>query len=160
MYVNFLFFHFALLDPVESKLNEYVGKVGSEESLQKYALNDAEKSDLNAILTTIKNKGGYHSSTFTTSQYVLLNKLIQFPLDMIGPVLNLFRIVVSHPHAAESYAKQITDNKGDIIQGLCRIATSTDKHVNAMLAVRTIVNMFSRRVLTRAIANRYEEIVS
>jgi len=145
-------------DAVESKLNEYNSKV--DPLSQQLSL--LELADLDVIIQKLQTKANYHSSTFTEAQYNIIDKLLHWPLEYLGPPLNLFRVFVLHPHAAQTYSAQITGDKRkaeDVVTVLVNIMTRTDKSITAMLTIRVLCNFFSRRVLSIAVASRCEEVL-
>jgi len=142
---------------VESKLNEYNQRVEFGQ-----ALSPIEVADVDVIIQKLQNKASYHSATFTEAQYSIINKLLHCSLEYIGPVLNLLRIFVLHPHVAQTYSSQIAGDKRraeDVVTVLLNIISTTDKPVTAMLAIRTLTNFFSRRVLSIAVVSRSEEVL-
>ena len=70
--------------------------------------------------------------------------MLGWPMEYVGPVLNLMRLFVLHPHVAQVYSKQIVEEKQteDVVSTLCRLLTTTEKPITAMLAVRVLCNLF------------------
>ena len=76
---------------------------------------------------------------------VLPVQLLSWPLEYVGPVLNLMRLFVLHPHVAQVYSKQVVEEKRqteDIVSTLNRVVTTAEKSVTALLAVRVLCNLF------------------
>jgi len=141
---------------VEAKIEEFNEKVG--EGLQ---LSQLEKAELDVVTQKLQNKLNYHSYTFTDEQFKLIQKLMSWPMEYLGPVLNLLRLFVLHPHVAQVYSKQIIEEKRqteDIVSTLNRVVVTADKTVTSMLAVRVLCNFFGRRVLSKAMGARFEDV--
>jgi len=120
-----------------------------------------EAAELDVIIQKLQNKGSYHSTTFLQQQFNLINKLLHWPMEFLGPVLNLLRVFVLHPSAAQTYSQQIAGNtkvKDDVVSLILQVISSTDKPLIAMLGLRIITNFFARRVLSRSIGARCEEV--
>jgi len=104
----------------------------------------------------IKDTMSWHRVTFSTKQYGVIDKLLQWPLAKLQPVLHILRLLVLHPHAASFYGKK-SETK-DIIDRLCVVGTKADKAVTALLAVRTLTNCFNRRILAKLMLTKYEQV--
>lgn len=129
-------------------------------------LSDDELSSLDKLIKTIQDKGQYHNTTVSSNEMEVIAKLLTWPKDCIGPVVNLLRMAVFHPSVAKYYVDDSTKKQKeggsstDLISTLLNLADAAEKHVTAMLIIRTIVNMFARRVLGKYLAaNRYEIIL-
>lgn len=128
------------------------------------ALSESELKSLDSLLATIQNKSSYHSSTVSKAEFdVLVKMLTQWPKDGQGPVINLLRMAVMHPEVAAKMAapEAATAGKaGDLVGPLLKLALSAEKAVLSLLALRALVNCFSRRaVAKKVLAVRYEEIL-
>ena len=107
-------------EAVEAKLEEYNAKVPEPQRLTA-----VEQAELDVVIQKLQNKAGYHSSSFSDDQFRLMWKLLSWPADCIGPVLNLLRVFVLHPHAAQLLSKQIVEEKQQT-EGESTVRTSTE----------------------------------
>lgn len=146
-------------DVVESKLAEYNSKLTA--SSNNNALDEKESAECNVIIQKLQNKSSYHTSTFTDTQYAVVTKMLQWPSECLGPVLNFIRILVLHPHAAQKYSREMVDKKttSNILTKLLQICQAADKPVTSMLILRIICNMFSRRVCMKAMGERVDDVI-
>jgi len=120
------------------------------------ALSAAELKYVDNFAAKLEDKIGYQTTTFTEVQYAVLDKMLKWPSEMLGPVLHLVRMLCLHPHAAQTFAQRPVDKDGDIVAQVCNAATQSKKDTVSLLALRALCNFFSRRVLVKALAPRYE----
>ena len=93
-------------DAVEAKVDEFNGRLSAGQ-----ALDALERAELDVVIQKLQNKAAYHSSTFSDAQFKVVEKLLAWPVDCLGPGLNLLRVFVLHPHAAQVFSKQIVEEK-------------------------------------------------
>jgi len=151
---------------VEVKLAENNSAMQTESINHPHALTTqglaAEWLDVVKCIELLKDRGNWHSATFSQKIYDTVYKMMNWPLDKVSPVLNLLRIFVLHPDAAAVIARQGENieravgqtkrpavMKGDFVQRVCEIAFQTDKSTTALLAMRTLCNLFARRAGAR-----------
>lgn len=120
---------------------------------------EKEKGHVTELVNKLKNKYGYHTNPLTEHEYQLIDSLLRVPESSINNPLNLLRMTLGHPHAAKVYAARTADSPTDIIKRLCELATKSEKEVTKTLALQCLCNFFSRRILAKALAARYEEVV-
>jgi len=141
-------------DAVLKKAKEFAGEYSKDSKLdQKLSLSSAEMKQLETMVNQLEDTKSYHKD-LNDSQYSVIDKMMSWPDHMHMPVLHLLRVLFLHPHAASTYTKR----KEDILKSLLNIIKTTEKSMNAMLAMRAIANMFNRRILSRFISDRAEEI--
>lgn len=95
------------------------------------------------------------------TQFAVVDKLLEWPIEYVAPGLNYLRMLVRHPFAATYYAKKLEekDPRTDVIAKSLKVATEAVKPAHADLALRVLSNMFSRRALFKILGARYEEIL-
>lgn len=128
------------------------------------ALSESELKSLDSLLGTIQTKSSYHSSSISKAEFDVVVKMVnQWPKDCQGPVLNLLRMAVMHPEFAATMSAPdaaSAGKPGDLLAPLLKLALSADKSVLSLLALRALVNCFSRRaVAKKVLAPRYEEVL-
>eukprot|EP00808_Paulinella_micropora_P002467 g33353.t1 len=128
---------------------------------QEKALSEREHEELMELIETIKNKGSWHSSTISSRQYAVLDKMLQWPLDSVGPALHIFRMLILHPHASSTYSKRKSDGKQafDAVKKISIIAQKSTKSVNALLAIQGLANCFSRRASAKLMMSCHEDVL-
>jgi thioredoxin 1 len=149
-------------DKVEPKFREINGAADKMPADHPGKLSDAELAEVDALIATLKNKAAYHSSKVTAGQCAVVAKMLSlWPRDQLAAPLNLARIFVTHPSAAAQCAEASDKEVGglsDVLTPLLRLASSVEKAVTALLAVRSLCNCFARRVLARALLRRLEKV--
>lgn len=147
---------------VQPKFRELSDKFPAEDPAR---LTGEELTQLDKLMATLQDKSSYHTSNVTSEQFQIPHKLLTtWPKENQGPVINLLRMAVFHPMIAKYYADEMlktssSSASNDILPHLLKLAHSSDKSVTTMLIIRTLVNMFSRRALGKAISIQYETIL-
>jgi len=141
-----------------NKLKENNIKLGEDEKTKSLSLSNSEMKEITEIVAKLDDKAQYQSQVFSQAHFNALQKLYSWPTEMIGSALHLVRMIATHPDGATHLAKKLPKAKDDSVLFLCKVASTADKSVNAMLAIRAIANLFSRHILLRAISNRSDEI--
>jgi thioredoxin len=108
------------------------------------ALNEVELKSLQRLADTIKNTSFYHSSSFEPEEYKVMAKLARWPPTKRFPALDVLRLMVLHPHAADHYAvahaKDQDDNLVDIV--ISYLLEDVVVVPNLIMTWRFISNMF------------------
>lgn len=121
-------------------------------------LSDDEIKDLEALSATLNNIATYQTSSISASQYALIDRMLSWPADLAGPPLHLLRMLVRHPHGANTYAKacEEKDKNSDAIAQVVKIAAQTSKVAIKDVALRTLINFFGRRNTTKVMGSHLE----
>eukprot|EP00457_Paulinella_chromatophora_P005653 gb/GEZN01005670.1/.p1 GENE.gb/GEZN01005670.1/~~gb/GEZN01005670.1/.p1 ORF type:complete len:522 (+),score=71.92 gb/GEZN01005670.1/:70-1635(+) len=128
---------------------------------QEKALSDREYEELLDLIETIKAKSSWHSSTISSRQYAIVDKMLQWPLESAGSGLHILRMLVLHPHASSTYSRRKADEakqQFDVIKQVCLIAQKSTKPVNCLLAIRVLANFFSRRASAKLMMASHEDV--
>jgi hypothetical protein len=120
---------------------------------------EKEKAIVTELVNKLKNKYSYHTNPLTEHEYELIDSLLRVPDASINNPLNLLRITLGHPLAAKVYGARTAAHPSDLIKRLCALATTCEKEVTKSLALQCMCNFFSRRVLAKSLAARYEEVI-
>ena len=98
------------------------------------------------LVSNLSNPKAYHTQTITDAEYAVVDKLLSWPVAVVGSGLHLARMLVCHPHAATTYAKRAEKKDGakdaDIVLRLAAIVKEADKAVTALVAARALANCF------------------
>ncbi|CAM6084680.1 unnamed protein product [Calypogeia fissa] len=143
-----LLFDTAQYDGIFKKLLEFNEVLAVDEANQQLALSEGELMRLQAILTTLKDTSHYHASTFAEVDFNILSKvLLAWPMQYIFPALDLLRMLLLHPQAAEHFAKEINSGKDTIIDAVRRAHTAPVIAANQLTSCRVAVNSFQHSSL-------------
>eukprot|EP00003_Mantamonas_plastica_P023028 TRINITY_DN403_c0_g1_i11.p1 TRINITY_DN403_c0_g1~~TRINITY_DN403_c0_g1_i11.p1 ORF type:complete len:758 (-),score=252.94 TRINITY_DN403_c0_g1_i11:2427-4700(-) len=121
------------------------------------ALEQFELDAIQRILTTAKDTSRYHSSEYTASDMeVLLERLLNWPLPKVFPVIDLLRLVVLHPNASEHL-----DMNPHVAVRLAGMAGSVGAEGPApiwILVYRFLSNMYVRKPLKEVMDANFSDV--
>jgi len=111
---------------------------------QSLSLDVSQAAELKKVAEFLEQTTRYHSQVLQEAHFELFSRLFRWPEEQRFPVLDLFRVFLLHPSAAEHYARQ-----GDAFLGALVTAGSlglpdSSKAIqnNQMLALKCLVNLF------------------
>jgi len=138
---------------LQQKLEEFSKQLPTETSLTK-----DELLSLSSLLDLIKETSRYHSSKVREDHFKLLAKLIGWPVASLFPVVDLLRLLVLHPHAAETLAHLQQTKKLDIFPVLLSSLHSKN-NTTITVALRSISNLFKSKETRQLIVSAPEIIL-
>jgi len=142
-------------DAVLKKAKDCSSEIGKDSKFDsKLSLSSSELKALDTMISHLEDTKTYQTKEFSEIHFTVIDKMLSWPDHMQMPVLHLIRMLFLHPHAASTYAKK----KEDILKSLLTIVRTTEKPIHAMLAMRAVANMFNRRILSRFISERAEDV--
>ncbi len=113
-------------------------------------------------MRVLEDKKQFQSTAFSLTQYTALDKLMQWPAaQCLGPC-HLLRALVTHPHAALTYATRswtVEGKKRDIVDEVCSLLSTIEKATTATQAVRVLANLFARQRIKKLLLGRYEQVL-
>ncbi|CAM9353625.1 unnamed protein product [Phaeothamnion confervicola] len=92
----------ANLEKIAAKILELSGGV-TDPALR---LTDGDRAALASLAATLAATNRYHASQVQRAELVLACKLVSWPVEAVFPCLDLCRILLLHPHAAELLARE------------------------------------------------------
>lgn len=124
-------------------------------------LSPSEMEEVKGICTMLEDKLKFHATSLSPSQISIIDRMLfKWSIEQSIPALNLLRMLLQHPASASHYAKRFANVSDPLLDRICHIATTADTAAAQMLALRTITNVFCRRVVTKAVVGRVEELLS
>ncbi|KAF0972678.1 hypothetical protein FDP41_008927 [Naegleria fowleri] len=152
---NVKIFDQANYDGILRKLNEFNDAIKNSEN-SSLALTKEEAGSLSQLCSTLKAGQG---EKVTTSHIVVVEKILQWPIDKIFPGVDLFRLLILTNPAANFYSEQYKNGSNILtkIVTLCFNPTTTYTALK-MLAFRALANMFHTSQL-KFIISKHAQIV-
>ncbi|CAM9846412.1 unnamed protein product, partial [Chrysoparadoxa australica] len=142
-------------DKILAKLREFNGQV--EPHLQ---LGAAELVALESLAATIKATSRYHSSRIAEAEALLLPKLASWPVDKVFPCLDLMRLAVLHPHAAEGMGGRVGfDGPALLKLVLSKIHEGKDVMPVSLCGLRFLCNMAKSRPTRDLMVQQLESVL-
>jgi hypothetical protein len=99
---EFLLWQSGKLDTITNKLTEFNDSLSEADG----KLSGAEKANVDEIVKILEQENRYHATTFDKKHFQTLSKLLTWPAAQMLPVLDLIRMSLMHPHAAEYFSTQ------------------------------------------------------
>jgi hypothetical protein len=99
---EFLLWQSGNLATIRAKLYEFNDALTETES----KLNDTEKSYVDEVVRVLEQENRYHASAFEKQHFQTLSKLLKWPAARLLPVLDIIRVALMHPHAADYFSSQ------------------------------------------------------
>lgn len=104
-------------------------------------LDEKEVQLLDSLMELIKKKEMYHSSKLSKPGFELVRKLLKFPADKAFPSLDIYRMLLMHPHLSEHY--KVYELGLEYIFILVDYIKDPKANQNTILmALRCLVNLF------------------
>ncbi|KAL2609949.1 hypothetical protein R1flu_028522 [Riccia fluitans] len=154
-----LLFDTAQYEGIYKKLVEFNTAVSADEATKTSGLTEGELMRIQAVLSILKDTPHYHASTFAEADFALISKvLLRWPVSNIFPGLDVLRMLLLHPNAAEHYAKDSSMGKDTLIGALRRANAVPVSAANQLTSARVAVNAFRHSIL-RVWAKKYREEV-
>ncbi|KAG6542654.1 hypothetical protein Mapa_015888 [Marchantia paleacea] len=155
-----LLFDTAQFEGIFKKLTEFNTAISADEATKATALSEGELMRLQAVLSILKDTSHYHVTTFAEADFGLLSKvLLRWPVSNIFPGLDILRMLLLHPHAAEHYAKDANMGEDVVIDALRRANTAPVSAANQLTSARVAVNTFRHSVLRDWAKKHREEVL-
>jgi len=105
----------------------------------KEAMEGNEMNTFNEMIDILSDTSKYNISKFSDQQIKLLfDKLINWPVELRFPILDLLRMVVTHPDGA----RRLNSNS-NLLTLIIQSGFAQPSSSNQMLALRFIANMFT-----------------
>ncbi|KAK8918831.1 hypothetical protein KSP39_PZI021290 [Platanthera zijinensis] len=138
-----LLFEIAQFDGILKKITEFNVALSAEMEHKTLSLSELELSRLSAIVNILKDTAHYHSSTFAYVDFIVLLKILRtWPISMIFPVIDIFRMLILHPDGA-SKLLQHTKKENDVFLEMLKRTTTPPAHAGNLLTyIRAITNLF------------------
>lgn len=137
---------------IEEKMIEFNA---SKDLPEEARLTPEEISAAQSLLAILGDRTGYLKSHFSKEHCNVLCKLMEWPENLIPPILNIFRMVVYHPDGA----KWIIENQ--IVDKLASMTRTFEASpLNQMILIQSISNMFGRKALRSVLAKNAESVLS
>ncbi|PIA55620.1 hypothetical protein AQUCO_00700139v1 [Aquilegia coerulea] len=137
-----LFFDSASYDGILKKIAEFNATLQSDPQ-KDLSLTEIEQSRLEAIVKILKDTSHYHCSTFGDVDIALLLKLIiSWPVSMVFPVIDLFRMVILHPNGASLLFKHFKDGNDIVMETITKVTTAPALVANQLTIIRVLTNLF------------------
>jgi len=130
-------FEGANFDGISKKIYEFNEEL--KDNAQAYLLLK-EHNLFNDIIETLKDVTFYHSSKFTDQHYNVIEKLLNWPMKYLVPVLDLFRVLLTH-HGAERIFAGL-DSGVSYITFACQVLRSDANDVLTTMALKFLTNLF------------------
>lgn len=83
------------------------------------ALTEDEIKNLTKTIETLSNTAAYNTSRFEDAEFLTMLKIIQWSPEHNMAPLDLLRMLVLHPHAADHYARSFREGKDDSVYEIC-----------------------------------------
>jgi phospholipase A-2-activating protein len=154
--VTFSDIDFDKVMPLLTKSNEAISAADNSS-----ALSTDEQESLELLRYTLEDFSSYHSAKISAEEFNAMRKMCGWPADQCAPALHFFRALLRHPAAADHFVHELDEKNSDetrVDAFLCRVATETSNTTYSVLALRALMNMFSRRKLAWAVASHCESI--
>lgn len=145
----------AKLPTIVTKILEFNTQVPADSNL---ALDIAETTQVKKIAETLEQVTKYHTFSFGQPHFAIFAKILSWPADLRFPGLDLFRVFVLHPSAAEHYAGLGENFVRELLNAGC-LSSSADRSAkatqnNQMLALRAVANLFKYESGRRLLQDR------
>lgn len=155
-----LFYEIAQFDGILKKITEFNTELRSNMEQNLLALSDSELSRLAAIINILKDTSHYHCSRFAEIDMVLLRKIVQsWPVTMIFPAIDILRISIMHPDAADLLLKHVKGGNDMLMETFKKATTAPVQTANLLTVTRAIVNLFKHSHFSRWLQLHVSEIL-
>jgi len=144
---------------VEDKIKECSQQIAQDTGTAELSLEGKDSTDLDDLLVNLKNKYSHHSTPISPAQLAVMDKMLQWPGPKANQGLHTLRMLLAHPHAAKSLAGREPNSPEDVVTRLCAIAGREMTPVTSLLLMQAMCNCFCRRVMTKVVAPRSEEML-
>jgi len=104
------------------------------------ALSDVEIERISKLFSILKDESHYHVNSFIVSDYILLQKLLNFPIAQSVPVLDFLRCLLRHPNFA-SHVSNPANNFNILYIILEKLKTGNLPPIK-ITGLRCLVNLF------------------
>eukprot|EP00741_Cyanophora_paradoxa_P021231 tig00000237_g20492.t1 len=132
---------------ISKKLAEFNGALAADAASAGQAMDAKEQAALQRVVETLQRTQFYHATSFQPSDYYLASKLLRWPADKLFPVLDLFRMWIVHPAAAQAFATEPTLQPA--LQIAIQAALTNAPGPNRLLALRALNNLFACGAMRR-----------
>lgn len=106
----------------------------------------------------LDNRPQYHQSVVSPEDFDVLFKMLQWPMKLALPALNIIRVLPFHPIAAKYMSDNLKVENRDIISLLLKSNVVSNQFLTAVgVILKTFCNMFSRRALALPLLERLDE---
>jgi len=146
------------MEGITKKLHQFNAEILANPKQKHLGLGREELGLLDKMLTTIKDTSAYNTSIFLDSEYRLVSRLLLWPTDKLFPVLDVVRLLILHPRAAEYYGGEGATTLLPKLLELHEGWGSTPLLPNIMILLKVAVNMFAYPPLEK-LADKYALLI-
>eukprot|EP00249_Psilotum_nudum_P003972 c17494_g1_i1 orf=165-2480(+) len=145
---DILLFDSAQYEGILRKVAMFNSMLAADEVKMDLALGEVDLSKLEAVVSVLKDTSQYHIHKLTDDDFVLLAKLaLSWPPPMLFPVLDLLRMSLLYPQAADRFSEDVENGKDVIMEALQRATALPAIDANLLTGVRVAVNCFRHGIL-------------
>lgn len=153
-----LVFESAQFDAISSKIAQLNSTLMTDMESTSVALSEAELGRVGAVLATLKESSRYHASRLAESDlHLVIRAISSWPIAHIFPFLDVLRLILLHPSAAESFARPPFNDS--LLAVLKRAIATSPLTPNLLTSLRVVVNAFRHIELRDWLTQHHSEIL-
>ncbi|KAF3435623.1 hypothetical protein FNV43_RR22714 [Rhamnella rubrinervis] len=155
-----LVFDVAQFDGIIKKITEFNNALLSDQEKKHLALTEIEVSRMSAVVKVLKDTSHYHSSKFAEADITMLLRLLKsWPLAMLFPVIDTFRMLVLHPDGATRLFQHVEANNDILMEIIKKVVENSSVPANLLTSIRVVVNLFKNSCFYNWLQRHHSEVL-